>query len=139
MTGSCACGAVELEVKAAPAFINDCNCSLCRKLGAAWGYFPGADVATRGDTCSFIRSDKSSPVAEIHRCSDCGSTVYFKVTQSYQDEHGPIDQVGINMKLFDPNDMTGVEVRFPDGLAWTGEGAYSFRRSQLTISKQTPW
>lgn len=69
----------------------------------------------------------------------CGSAVCCTVTQAYQREHGAVDQVGVNMRLFDPSDLTGVEVRFPDGLGWAGEGAYEFRRMALTVSKQTPW
>ncbi len=139
MTGTCACGSVSVEVKRAPDFINDCNCNLCRKLGAAWGYFSGAEVSSQGATSSFVRCDKNTPAAEIHRCVNCGSVVCFTVTESYQREHGAIDQVGVNMRLFDPGDLAGLEVRFPDGLGWAGEGAYEFRRMALTISEQTPW
>ena len=38
MTGTCLCGAVTVTVDDRPDYIHDCNCSLCRKAGAAWGY-----------------------------------------------------------------------------------------------------
>ena len=66
MTGKCLCGAVSVAIETKPQFINDCNCSLCRKVGAAWGYFPSASVKTTGKTISVARGDKKTPGVEVH-------------------------------------------------------------------------
>jgi hypothetical protein len=57
VTGTCLCGAVSVTVDTRPEFINDCNCSLCRKAGAAWGYYPSSSVTTSGNTVPFVRRD----------------------------------------------------------------------------------
>ena len=35
---SCHCGAVCLEIDAAPAEVTECNCSICRRYGGLWAY-----------------------------------------------------------------------------------------------------
>ncbi len=139
MTGKCLCGATSVTIDAKPEFINDCNCSLCRKAGGAWGYFPSASVQTRGKTFSISRRDKESPGVEIHSCETCATTTHWILTNSFKDQNPSVDQMGVNMRLFDPDELEGVEVRFPNGKDWVGEGPFGYRRTALTISASTPW
>lgn len=139
MTGKCLCGAVSVTIDAKPDFINDCNCSLCRKVGGAWGYFPSASVQTSGKTFSASRPGKKHPSVEIHSCETCATTTHWYLTKSYKDQNPSVDQMGVNMRLFDPDELQGVEVRFPNGKDWVGEGPFGYRRPALTISVSTPW
>ncbi|MEM9054724.1 MAG: aldehyde-activating protein [Pseudomonadota bacterium] len=139
MTSSCACGNVKIRIDRKPDFIYDCNCSLCRKTGGAWGYFTSEEVTAIGATVAFSRSDKASPIVEIHSCGLCGSTTHFLLTEAYKARHPEIDQIGVNMRLFDPELLSGVEIHYPDGKAWSGKGPFKFRRSKMTISSETPW
>lgn len=139
MTSKCACGAVSVTIDAKPEFINDCNCSLCRKTGGAWGYFPSALVTTTGKTVSFVRRDRETPGVEIHSCATCAATTHFVLTKSFREQNPNADQAGVNMRLFDPDDLEGVEVRYPNGKDWAGEGPFGYRRDPLTISGQSPW
>ena len=41
--------------------------------------------------------------------------------------------MGVNMFLFPQEDLRGVEVRFPDGAAWSGEGAYGYRKAAVIL------
>ena len=139
MTGSCVCGAVSVSIKEKPAFIHDCSCSLCRKVGAAWGYFSSSEVRSTGPTFGFIRTDKELAGAEVHACKNCGATTHFVLADSFKKRNPTADQVGVNMRIFDPYELDGVEVRFPNGRDWPGEGPFDYRRSSMTISKDTPW
>lgn len=139
MTSSCACGSVQVTIKQKPDFIYDCNCSLCQKVGGAWGYFAPEDVTTKGSTIAFSRTDKSAPIVEIHSCELCAATTHFVLTDVYRAEHPNSDQIGVNMRLFDPELLHGVEVHYPDGRAWSGEGPFGFRREAMTLSLDTPW
>ncbi len=140
MTGTCLCGAVDITIDTRPEFIHDCNCSLCRKSGAAWGYFP-ASAVTMGpsDTATFVRRDKENPAAAIHSCSECGATTHFTLTEAHTRLNPSHDQVGVNMKLFEPDDLDGVEVRYPDGRAWNGKGPFGYRRAPMMICATAPW
>lgn len=42
--------------------------------------------------------------------------------------------MGVNMRLFRGEALVGVEVRFPDGAAWSGEGDYAYRRPSFVVS-----
>lgn len=139
MTASCLCGAVSVTIDAKPEFINDCNCSLCRKAGAAWGYFRSLAVAKDGDTVPFARRDKAVPGVEVHSCASCATTTHFALTALFKERNRSADLVGVNMRLFDPDELIGVEVRFPNGKDWPGEGPYGYRRTAMTISDTAPW
>jgi hypothetical protein len=34
--------------------------------------------------------------------------------------------MGVNMRLADESDLAGIELRYPDGQAWSGEGAFGY-------------
>ena len=140
MTGTCICGACIVTIEEQPEFIHDCDCNLCRKTGAAWGYFTSTSVSIEPDsTLSFVRNDKENPTAVVHSCEVCGATTHFTPSESYLEQNPAADQMGVNMKLFDPAELTGVEVRFPDGKNWPGEGSFGYRREAMTISDSLPW
>ena len=139
MTGTCICGDVTVAIDHAPAFVNDCDCSLCRRTGAAWGYFTSASVITQGETTAFVRQDTPDAAVELHACPRCAVTTHFVLTESYRAAHPEADQVGVNMKLFDPAELAGVERRFPDGRNWDGESAYGFRRESVTMTEEAAW
>ena len=42
---ACHCGAVRFEIAEPPEWVLDCNCTLCRRYGAMWSYYHGADQA----------------------------------------------------------------------------------------------
>ena len=119
MTNTCACGNVTVTVKRKPGFIYDCDCNLCRKSGAAWGCFTADEVLAEGQTIAFARKDKLVPIVKVHSCAVCGSTTHFNLTQEYQAEHPDLDQVGVNMRLFDAEQLDGVEVQYPSGSEWS--------------------
>ena len=139
MTANCLCGAVRITIGTKPGFINDCNCSMCRKTGGAWGYFAPDTVTATGDTVAVQRSDKPAPAVEIHSCASCGTTTHWVRTEAFIGQYGANDLTGVNMRLFDPDALMGVEVHFPDGKNWTGEGPFAYRREALTISETTRW
>ena len=122
---TCHCGDVRIEIEQRPDFVHDCNCSLCRKSGARWAYFAPADVKVTGDTSRYVRTDKHDASARIHFCASCGATTHFRLTASAIEKHGDT-MMGVNMRLANPTDLAGVELRYPDGLGWSGEGAFAY-------------
>jgi hypothetical protein len=128
---SCLCGQVRIEIPERPKFINACNCTLCSKSGAHWAYFHPTHVVVEGATKGYSREDKDDPAAEIHFCATCGSTTHFTLTASAVTKFGDV-QMGVNMRLADANDLAGIELRYPDGRAWPGNGAVgSVRPAQI--------
>jgi len=122
---SCLCGEVRVAVEKRPGYLHECNCALCRKSGARWGYFQPLDVAVEGRTSGYSRHDKNEPAALLHFCPQCGSTTHFTLTEQAAAKYGNV-VVGVNLRLADEGDLAGVELRFPDGATWPGEGTVPY-------------
>ncbi len=129
---SCMCGLTQLSVGKRPEYINECNCTLCRKSGARWGYFNPAEVEVTGATQAYSRGDKDEPVIEIHFCPKCGSTTHWALNERGVSKFGNV-RMGVNFWLAAESDLAGVEVRYPDGQAWKGAGEYAYVRQPRVI------
>ncbi len=137
-TITCHCGAVSVTPRHAPSYINACNCSLCRKTGARWSYFDPADVEIKGATSRYCRTDKTAPGVDLHFCAACGVTTHFTLTPQAVAKYGDT-MLGVNMSLAEDGDLAGIELRFPDGLAWSGNGGFDYRRPPHIIGQaETP-
>ena len=120
-----------------PDFINECNCTLCSKSGARWSYFHPSEVKLKGATKHYSREDKDDPAAEVHFCTNCGSTTHFTLTKSAKAKFGN-SQTGVNMLLVDESDLAGIELRYPDGRAWSGGANFGYVRKPRIIGRP-PW
>ena len=135
---SCLCGQVHVRVETRPDYINACNCTLCGKAGAQWAYFKPSAVSVEGTTTGYSRDDKSDPSAEIRFCPTCGSTTHFVLTPSAVAKFGDA-LMGVNMRLADEDALVGVELRYPDGRAWPGDGAFGYVREAQIIGQGAPY
>lgn len=120
---SCLCGQVRIGIPRRPDFVNECNCTLCGKLGARWAYFAPSEVSVEGATAGYRRQDKDDPAVEVRFCPTCSSTTHFRLTASAIEKFGDV-QMGVNARLADERDLAGTELRYPDGRAWHGEGPF---------------
>lgn len=104
-----------MELEKLPEELTDCNCSICRKLGVLWTYYPPKQVKRSGETDIYIWGDR---MLEFHRCKVCGCVV------AWQDVDPTQERMGVNARLMDPAILSGVRVRYLDGaetwkvLAW---------------------
>lgn len=113
LSGSCHCGAVQVSIPGAPEYVNDCNCSLCIKHGATWGYFKRTEVEVKGDrTASYVHPRMADPFVRLQFCTTCGCTTHCVAIDD------TIDWACVNTRLFEPEAMAAVEVRHPDGRGW---------------------
>jgi hypothetical protein len=113
--GRCACGSVSVTVARKPDYINFCNCGLCRRMGGGWGYFQAHEVTVDGEVRDFQRPDIDEVCLTTQFCPTCGSAVRWVPVPAFDE-----GRVGVNMRLFEPADLEGIETRFPDGIGWTG-------------------
>ena len=110
LVGSCHCGAVTIELPSAPEKAIDCNCSLCRRLGATWAYYGFGTVKVTGhpeNTESYIQGDKT---LQTVRCSTCGCTTHWEPLPPK-----PEARHGVNLNNFDPELLQSVLVQRFDG------------------------
>ena len=113
MKGTCLCGRVTVAVPRRPEYMNSCDCSACFKLGSLTGYFPPDEVTIEGETRSFVRSDIKPWIAFVF-CPTCSANVGWTSLE-------PLDRMGVSMRLFDPEELVGVPIRFPNGREWDDE------------------
>ena len=43
--------------------------------------------------------------------------------------------MGVNLLLADESDLSGMELRFPDGQAWSGKGEFAYVREARIIGQ----
>jgi hypothetical protein len=103
------CGAVKLEIQAAPEEVKECNCSICRRCGALWAYYAPAQVriiATKGAIDCYCWGDKS---IGFHRCLNCGCVTHWAAF----DPH--VAHMGGNARLMAPEVLAAARLRHSDG------------------------
>lgn len=108
--GACHCGAVSFTVPAAPEWLTECNCSLCRRLGALWAYYDPTAVtieAPGGATLAYVQGDRT---LAVHTCKTCGCTAYWAPLGDDCRE-----RMAVNFRLCEPRDLAGITVRHFDG------------------------
>jgi len=112
MRGTCPCGGVSVTLPRKPEYLNSCDCTLCFKLGTLWGYFDPAEVSVEGETKPFTRSDIEVWL-QTNFCPTCSAVVSWTAVRDLG-----TPRMGVNMRLFDPDALVGLPVRFPNGRAW---------------------
>lgn len=129
---SCLCNQIRIKLEKRPNLIHECNCTLCSKAGVRWGYFHPSEVSVEGTATGYCRDDKDDPNAQVQFCSTCGSTTHFVLTVNAVSKFGN-SLMGVNMWLADARDLAGIELRYPDGQAWSGEGDFAYVREAEII------
>jgi hypothetical protein len=106
---SCHCGAVRLAIARAPDTVTDCNCSICRRYGVLWAYYPTAEVsvaAPDGGTETYLWGERK---IGFNRCRACGCVTHWSATDPAE------DRVGVNARLMEPAILGAARVRRLDG------------------------
>jgi len=106
--GSCHCGAVRFSVPV-PETATECNCSICRRYGALWAYYPVGEVVFEPPapaTGTYMWDDRS---LAFHRCRACGCVTHWSPVNRTE------DRMGVNARLLDPAVLAGVRIRHLDG------------------------
>ena len=110
LSATCHCGAVRVDIPHRPEAVTNCNCSLCRRVGALWAYYPVDTVRVQGHpehTHGYIQGDKTLRTV---RCSHCGCVTHW---EPLSPEHG--NRMGVNIRNFDPEELGPFRIRLFDG------------------------
>lgn len=134
MKGECPCGGVTVTVPRKPEYLNSCDCTLCFRLGGLWGYFDPAEVTVTGETKAFRRSDVEVWL-QTNFCPTCSAVVSWTAVRELE-----TPRMGVNMRLFDPDQLVGLAVRFPNGRDW-GDGSERPppRHAEVPFTRDTPF
>ena len=117
---ACHCGAVRFEISEAPAWVLDCNCTLCRRYGALWSYYHDdqSKLLTKpspDSTFTYLWGDKE---IATHHCKICGCTTHLEAVTTPQ----PVI-FGVNARMMVGLDPAKVKLKQIDnghsGYFWT--------------------
>lgn len=109
ITASCHCGQVTLEIETAPTQVTDCTCSICRRYGVLWAYYPPSQVRiTGGKSDAYMWGPRS---LAFHRCSGCGCVTHWAPAHPDRDP----DRMGVNARLMPLEILAQARVRHLDG------------------------
>ncbi len=115
LKASCHCGAVRLEIPYKPKSLTSCNCSICRRYQALWGYYSQSEVkviARPDDLTAYVWGDRQ---LEFFHCKVCGCCTHYEAV-----EKGPEARLAVNAQMMDPEDRKDIPVRRFDGaVSWT--------------------
>ena len=109
LTGACHCGKVRIDVPARPEALILCNCSICRRYGALWAFYPREDVRLSGHpehTAGYVWGERT---IETFRCTNCGCVTHW---EPFRPE---ATKFSVNMRNFDPQELGEVRLRRFDG------------------------
>lgn len=134
MKGTCLCGGVAVIVPSKPEYMNSCDCSACFRLGSLTGYYSPDEVRIEGETSSFVRSDIDPWIAFLF-CPTCSANVGWTALRPLKPP-----RMGVSMRLFDPDELVGVPVRFPNGREWNDGGERPPpRRAEVPFARDAPF
>ena len=109
LTATCHCGAVHIDVPHKPRRLTSCNCSICRRYGTLWAYYPRSKVRLRSKRSALERYAWGDKTLDFVRCATCGCVICWQAKQRTR------DRMGVNMRNFEPGVIEGVRVRRLDG------------------------
>ena len=107
--GSCHCGAVRFQLDDTPEWLTECNCSICKRLGARWAHADAAKITIEKSesTSAYVWGDKS---LAFHSCTTCGCTTHWESLQP-----GESTRMAVNCRMAEPDQIAGLRVRHFDG------------------------
>lgn len=110
--GSCHCGSVFWECDKTLDHVTACNCTLCRRYGALWGYdYEDEAIRVEGPTSIYIRADGGD--IGFHFCARCGCLLYWRSRQARPDGRR---RLAVNVRMAEPEVVGDIPIRHFDGL-----------------------
>lgn len=106
---TCHCENIQIDV-APPSQVTNCNCSICSRYKALWGYYDPKNVEIQvGDAGEniYIWGDKD---IEFVRCAICGCVTYYRTLPGQPDP-----KIAINFRMAAEESIAEVPVRYFDG------------------------
>lgn len=108
-SGSCHCGAVTFDLSQSPEKLVDCNCSICRRIGALWGHVPISAVTINKKPDRVIEYVQGDKMLAMVSCQTCGCTTHWE-SRTEDGQH-----MAVNFRMCDPSEVGKFEIKKLDG------------------------
>ena len=107
---TCHCGTIQIRVRQLPRTLTSCNCSICRRYGALWGYYAASSVQIDAPKGSLATYSFNRRARVYHRCKTCGCVTHYTYRQKRARE-----PIAVNGSNFEPSVIAAARVRRFDG------------------------
>ena len=124
--GSCHCRRVSFELEALD-YVMECNCSLCRRIGAIWHGAAEPNLRITSGESELVLYQFNTKTAKHYFCKHCGIHPFTRPRLN------PSIWV-VNVRCLDEVDLTSLAVHPFDGEHWdeAAKAFYSQQRKQPT-------
>lgn len=106
----CHCGNIKLQLPKLTDTMTCCNCSICARYAALWGYYLQAEVEISvGEYGSrqYCRGDRE---ILFHCCNQCGCVTHYSAI-----DVSPTSGVAVNYRMLEPQLIKELAIRYFDG------------------------
>ena len=110
ISATCHCGAIRVDIPSAPDTATSCNCSICRRLGALWAFYPADAVRITAEPAVLDGYVWGEGKRRFVRCRVCGCTTHVDLVA-----RGPDSKIEVNLRLFEPAALGHFRIRWFDG------------------------
>ncbi|MGR5175141.1 GFA family protein [Vibrio parahaemolyticus] len=106
----CHCGNVSITFEVWPESVTSCNCSVCGRYAALWGYYEPASVKVKTKQQATTAYRWGDGMIDFHHCSICGCVTHYTST-----DQAPKPKVALNFRMALPDALSLTKVRYFDG------------------------
>ncbi len=110
VVAKCHCGRVQITLPSKPTKLNECQCTVCYKYGALWGYFTrGALTVTTAPDARLISYQRCDEYCQgdlsFNSCSHCGCMTHWWGEKEWT---GPEHKMGVNCRMLTQEEIAGI-------------------------------
>ena len=106
----CHCGNVEITIENKPEMLTRCNCSMCSRYAALWGYYSPEIVDIKIGDKGLSNYSWGGKYLDFKNCTECGCVTHYITTAK-----APKQKVGINFRMAPIKSIADIQVRDFDG------------------------
>ncbi len=125
--GSCHCGRVSFELEARLDYVMECNCSLCRRIGALWHGAAEPNLRITSGESELVLYQFNTKTAKHYSCKHCGVHPFSRPR---------LDPTrwAVNVRCIDGVDASALPLKHFDGANWeaAAKALYAQRKEQKT-------
>lgn len=115
ITGSCHCGALQFQFNDTVKSATECNCSICRRLGALWIYTATKNIKLTIESGADIHYSHGQKSLSFTSCKNCGCTLCWSPVDGAES-----DTMAVNLRLAPLEVIDTIPVKRFDGAdTWT--------------------
>lgn len=108
--GTCHCGRIRFTLNALPERVTICNCSICSRYSAVWGYYQRRDVALEIADDAATAYQWNDRVINFIHCRFCGCMTHYEDV-----EKTPESRFAANFRMTPAAIWENIPVRYFDG------------------------